>query len=485
MEVLQNVLTQVDRAWSDAKPESLFPWLLWSCEAPIALAVQLTAFQSNDRMVGDAMSRLCKLLVEAADNPAPWLSHGTRNLRALIASVVRTRWAADSLREKAWGKLERQGLRVLVETALSLSAPDGSPLLSEQDSENDDSEFWDAAIKLAGGSKSLDAMRERAVANQPIKKLRRADQKLDAKHFGEKADAKHRRRAVLKEPGRYFEKAEIASMRRSWEHAGGRLTVDFSRDPIWVDCLGAGGRKLISGEWDLSIHRDGQPLTTDVAWSEVCWFSDDDVDYLELEAAVEHQCRVQRQMILIRQEGWLIFSDTLLGEQSANWSLESSWELTPEVRVASAAKTHEAELMLREGDEKREALLLPLMLPEWRRTPAQGKLYGEAGKLKLKQEVNGNRIYSPLVLIPDYTDRKRPFTWRHLTVAEDLTIQRPEVAQGYRVQVGDSQLVLYRSLAHPVRRSVVGLHLNSEFYCGRFDADEGTYEPIVEISSDE
>jgi hypothetical protein len=484
MEVLQNILTQIDRAWNETKPDSLFPWLLWSCEAPIALATQLTAFKSHDRLVSDAMKRLSGLLAEAADDVSPWLEKGGRNLRACLASVIRTRWAADNLGEKVWTKRERKGFRHLVEAGLTLSAPDGSCLLHEHDSEGNRIELWEAAVRTAGMTKSLQAMLDSAVPHEPTKKLRRSDKKLDL-HRPSEGGGKRMRHPVLKEPGRYFENAESAVLRRSWQHAGGRVAVDFSRDPIWLDCLGAGGRRLLSGEWDLSIHRDEQSLVTDVAWGEVCWFTDDDVDYLELEAEVEGQCRIQRQIMLIRQEGWILLSDTLLASEQARWSIESSWDIPADLKFAQAEKSHEARLVDRQDGESPETLLVPLALPEWRRSPSHGKLYAESGILKLRHEVLGSRLYSPLVLVPNYDSKPAPFTWRHLTVAEDLIVQQAEIAQGYRLQVGSSQIVLYRSLINHVRRSVLGLHLNSEFYCGRFDPDEGDCEPIVEISSDE
>jgi hypothetical protein len=277
----------------------------------------------------------------------------------------------------------------------------------------------------------------------------------------------------------------MATMRRTWEQSGCRLAIDFARDPMWLDCLGSGGRRLLSGEWDIAIRKDGRLLETDVAWSEVCWFSDDDVDYLELEAAVEHECKVQRQLILIREEGLMLFADALLAEHAAHWSIESSWELAPDIDCRSAEKSHEAELFLRDDPATRQALLLPLSLPEWRRQPSGGKLYEELGRLILRHETQGKRLYSPLALVSRKSLRDLPFTWRRLTVAEDLVIQPAEVAQAFRLQLGAQQLVFYRSLAQPVRRSALGLHLNSEFYAGRFDSEDTAYEAIVEISSDE
>jgi hypothetical protein len=478
LEALQNILTQVDRSWSEPKSSSLFPWLLWSCEAPLALSTQLSKFRGKDRMVVDALERLSDLLAKAAEDTTPWMEFGSRNLRALIASVFRSRLIADKLGAKAWGKKERKGYAALLETALTLTAPDGQPLLLEIEGEQDDRAVWDAAIELCNNPKSLVAMSQAVLGKQ----ARHGHLLVGGKNKN-KSGSKRKGKPVLREIGRYFEKAEIASMRRGWENDGCRLAVDFSREPIWLDCLGNAGKRLISGEWDLKLRKNGNDLVTDVAWSEVCWFSDDDVDYLELEAAVENECRIQRQMILIRQEGWILLSDTLLGNEVANWSIESTFDLGSDIEFVPAQKSHEAILVSRENPKRTEATLLPLSLPEWRRQPSHGLLSSSSGKLTLTHEVHGRRLYSPVMIVPPKPGRSQPFTWRRLTVAEDLQIQPMEVAQAYRVQVGKEQMVLYRSLAPVVRRSALGLHLNSEFYCGRFDPDDVAYESIVEISA--
>ncbi len=479
LEVLQNILTQVDRAWVESQATNLFPWLLWSCEAPLAISTQLSKFRGKDRMVVEALERLNDLLAKTADDISPWLEHGTRNLRALIASVVRARLVADKLGAKAWGKKERKGLQVLLETALVLTSPDGKPLLVELEEADDDREIWETAIQLCNEPKTLVAMSKSVLGPLGKKNRRTVDPAVKTKQ-----GAKKKGKPVLREAGRYYEKAEIASLRRGWDQPGCRLAVDFSREPIWLDCLGNAGKRLISGEWDMKIRKDGKELLTDVAWSEVCWFSDDDVDYLELEAAVENECRIQRQMILVRQEGWILLSDTLLSNDPAHWAIESTLELGADIELVSAEKTHEAQLVSRNNPKKIEATLLPLSLPEWRRQPASGRLSGSSDKVTLTHEVNGKRLYSPLVIAPPKPGRAQPFTWRRLTVAEDLQIQPADVAQAYRIQVGKEQIVVYRSLAPVVRRSALGLHLNSEFYCGRYDPDDVAYESIVEISAD-
>jgi hypothetical protein len=57
-----------------------------------------------------------------------------------------------------------------------------------------------------------------------------------------------------------------------------------------------------------------------------------------------------------------------------------------------------------------------------------------------------------------------------------------DVAQAFRLQIGKEQWVLYRSLTPRIRRTVMGLHLNTEFYAARFQASDGSYEPLIEVN---
>ncbi len=481
LEVLQGVLTQVERAWSEKSPEQLLPWMIWSCEVPLALATQLSHLGGKDRMVTETLDRLALLLEASSDDPTLWVQHGGRDLRALLASAVRMRWAADNLGARSWYAPQRKAIAQLSKIALSLTHVDGRPLLVDQTIDSDDRELWPALYELSTPNKGLESLMLAIFPNRQIGKSNQAvNEKSKTKRLAKKPIA-----ARLPEPGRYYEKAELATMRRSWKQDSARIAVDYARDPMWLDCIGAGGLRLLSGEWDLIIQKNGEVLETDVGWSDVCWFSDDDVDYLEIESAVEGRCRIQRQMMLVREEGLMFFSDTLLANEKGRWSLDSTWELGSEIEVRSNAKTHEVELFHGSKNGERCGLLLPLALPEWRRHPSQGRLRGESGKLVLHQEVDGTRLYCPLVLSTRKISRKSPFTWRHLTVAQDLEIQPPQIAQAFRIQIGQEQMVFYRSLAKTVRRSAMGLHLNSEFYTGRFDSDEATFESIVEINAED
>ncbi len=483
LETLQSILTQVDRAWSEEPEKGLFPWLLWACEVPLALATKLSHLGGKDRMVLETIERLNQVLEAAEKSPENWLIHGGHQLRACLASIVRCSWSMSSLGTKGFYAKQRKSLAKLVELAVRLSDCNGGSLLNEHGIESDDSELWNALSDICAPNKKLD----RLLQVSGLRTLRQTNRKSASRSLKAISKSEIVRMPAL---GFYCEKAELASMRKAWDQPGVRMAIDYSQEPMRIDILDFEGNRIISGDWDLQITRDGQVIETDVGWSDVCWFSDDDVDYLEIECGLEGVVRIQRQMMLIRDESMIFMCDTLLADQTAYWSVRSILNVAPDFEVRQDKKHHEAELHHRDSTttgmgDGRHALLLPLALPEWRRSPSIGKLEPKAGQLVLSQETSGKRLMCPLVVVPRKPSKNQPYTWRHLTVAEDLQIQPREVAQAYRVQVGKDQMVFYRSLAKTIRRSAMGLHMNSEFYAARFDPADGEFEAIVEIDSDE
>jgi hypothetical protein len=54
------------------------------------------------------------------------------------------------------------------------------------------------------------------------------------------------------------------------------------------------------------------------------------------------------------------------------------------------------------------------------------------------------------------------------------------MAVGYRLQIGNEQWLIYRSLTTPDIRTVLGKNLMHEFLVGRF-TDDGQVETLLEI----
>ena len=186
--------------------------------------------------------------------------------------------------------------------------------------------------------------------------------------------------------------------------------------------------------------------------------------------------------MLMRDEGVVYFADALIAEKPDEWSVQSLWTTPNDIHLQSEPKTTEGKLVRSGNQEQTAALLLPVAMPEWRRSPSHAKMGFHGSTLFLQCDTQSKNLYSPLVMSLRGNERPQAFTWRQLTIAEELQIQPRNVAEAYRVQVNRDQWVFYRSLTPCTRRTVMGLHLNTEFYAGRFSRSDGEFEPIIEVN---
>lgn len=483
LEVLQSTLTQVDRAWEQGPSDGLFPWVIWACEVPLALAKQMSHLGGKDRIVSETLNRLALLIEQTAEEPQALLAFGAQDLRAFVASLIRSRWAADSVGARKWYPPQRRALAKFQSILLHLTDANGLAMLDQTEASRHDPEFWNSLMKLSKGHKKVQLAAAVALPDQVGKVQGFKPAKLRKNKTND---------ARLPKPSHYWEKNQIVSMRRSWRKSDCQLAVDFSRDAIWLDLCDESGQRILSGEWDVALEYRGKPVNIDVAWNEVCWFSDDDVDYLELECDLEGTCTVYRQLMLMREEGMVYMADSVLGnpeDSKSDWKSISTWTLDASVSFHPQAKSNEGRIeRLFQDDQNDEdrtvpvALLLPLSLPEWRRGTTQGSLHGSQGKVVLEARTTRTRLLSAMLVAVGQKSRNPIYTWRPLSVAQNLQKVSDDIAQGCRVQIGNDQWVFYRSLAPCSRRTLMGLHLSMEFYAGRFLSDDGTYEPLVEVS---
>ena len=309
-------------------------------------------------------------------------------------------------------------------------------------------------------------------------------------------------------------------LQTDWSRSSNRLTVDYSGPAVRIE-LQSSGRLLLQGVWEFEIQANGSSLPQPTSWSEVCWASDSDCDYLELEADLTGEVRIQRQMLLSRKDQFLFLADAVLGKSPATLEYRSRLPLVVTAAASPADDTRELLLVAK----RPRAVMLPLELPEWRADPRGGALVtdasgsdvvGNGGQIAspsaspttngvangmisqdespartpsticLKQEIRGSCLFAPLWidLSPKRARRysQNPLTWRQLTVAEQRQIVARDVAVAYRVQRGKRQWVVYRSLAPAANRTFLGVNLSSEFFVGRFQSD-GETESILEIEA--
>jgi hypothetical protein len=234
---------------------------------------------------------------------------------------------------------------------------------------------------------------------------------------------------------------------------------------------------LWSGAWDTQVRANGQILQPRGAWEHVCWESNDEIDYLELSLQLADEVTVERHMLLARRDRFLLVADAVSGIQLATFEYRATLPLAAGTTFQGEVETREGSLVV---DKRARARVLPLALGEWRAARARGNLRAGTRGLELVQTAEGQGLFAPLFVDLDPRRIKKPLTWRQLTVAEDRAIVPADVAVGYRVQVGKSQWLVYRSLDTPAIRTVLGKNLMHELLVARFHSG-GRVETLLEI----
>lgn len=441
--------------------------LVLQCEIPLLLC--MTTAGSKRIVQAEAsrsMDNLAQLLECGEDNPYPWLVHGATYLRAALASVLRSRVLADGLGLRRLYPPQQRALASMMVHAARWTRSDGTALLGGSQAAPKSLAIWQAVAKQTRRPKSM------------LLALHQTGIKLGKPR---ETSEKKLNRKQMPEGSNYCEPAGCATMRSDWQQKGSRFAIDFSDSEVFIEALGPKGQPILAGDWGVQVIWDGQSEMKLGDWEEVCWFTDDEVDYLEIEATIGSHGKIQRQAILLREERLLFLGDAILSSQAGKCQLKSRLPLANGVLFEPAQKTREGILQLAGGQR---CLTLPLHLPEWRRQLAPGKLECQDRHLCVTAETNSGRAYAPMLISLCNRHSKKPFTWRQLTVAEQLRIVPQDVAAAYRIQIGKEQWMIYRTLAAAARRTALGKHTFADFYCGRFN-DSGDMETLVEVEASE
>lgn len=287
----------------------------------------------------------------------------------------------------------------------------------------------------------------------------------------------------LPEPSLYSESRGLAAMLPEWDVRRGRVHVDYRDDQFQLQ-VHAGRPMLLSGQWQVSLTSDGEEMAACGPWSEVCQYSDDDVHYLELEQPWTGDLTLQRQIMVVRDDRCVMLADAVISPTSAtptDLEYTARWEVDDKIKSEPEADTWEIIM----GDTKSRALAIPLPLPEWRVGPNVGS-FNVAADGSLVLHVRGkNNLYAPLWIDCERSRFTKPRTWRQLTVAEFLRIVTADEAAAFRIEVGSDQWLVYRSMMGRVSRTTLGKNLVADFYCGRFDPEDGYTEELVTVDDDE
>jgi len=463
--LLNRLLAAAETTVAGNSPDEVLSQLLLGCELPLVLARLSPDAKLAASLRKSALSTEAKLATAGLDQFALPKANVRELLRPWLALLIR---AHELLRgtETQFSESARERLERMARHAIRLSRPDGSFILQSGAGTAADKEFLTAVV-LATKS------------TPPIAEL------AFGKHRTEPKPIKGMPAAPL-----YSPQASLGVLRNRWCAPQLQATADFSRSQVSLD-LSAGSQPLLHGAWTAEINIDGRAAAPVGPWTEVCWHTDNDCDYLEIEQKLSGGWLLQRHMLLVRRDECLLLADSLLNDENkltpANvfdtslpvprLEYATNIPLAPQVSFVPQAESREGHLVC---NKKPLALVMPLAMPEWRKQPMAGELISKDHCLRHTLKANARNLFAPLWFDLSPSRFKNPATWRQLTIGESLLVQPRDVAVGYRIQSHYTQWLLYRSLAWRGNRTVLGKNFATDFVCCRF-LPNGETQDILEV----
>ncbi|ADB15702.1 hypothetical protein Psta_1018 [Pirellula staleyi DSM 6068] len=447
-------------------------WLLLRVELPLTMSALFPEFETSRETLAQIRTLVEKTLEEVVDEQGLLCAAAHRDFGGTLAALLRIRALETLLDSPILTDAHLSSLRAMLMNFMRL--------LHSKDQ---------LALVTSAGSWSV-TKEDRLLVKQGLALFPKAQRAVLEELLEASGSAKAKTStSALPPPANYSESAGVAILRSSWQAPRTQVTVTFVDATCTLEVLAA-GEPVFSGDWPLEVKLDGAAIAPSDSWEEVLWHSDADVDYLEIEIALEGGVRLQRQILLSRKDHALLLAEAVLGEEvfakeaTHKLAINTVLPLAQEVHLATERETRDARLS---RENKSLASVLPLSLAEWRAELSPGEMIerrtaGSDGPSLLvhSQAIEGRNLYAPLFIDLHPARRNMPVTWRRLTVAENLTIVRRDAATGYRAQVGPWQWLVYRSLGIQANRTLLGQNYATEFVCCRF-CPNGSTEDILEV----
>lgn len=447
---------------------------LITCEMSVVLGTLFPEIQTANKWVQRGIANMQSLIGELVDGNGMIMAKYLPILGPLLASWTRMITLIDEFGIEEFDSEYRHQFEWVLRQTLRLIRTDGSIIFSGQASSATLS-MLQCAAKISNDSDDTEILsvifpkakksRTKTASAKKVKKAKKP------KTTGRSAKTSS---LILPELSGHSEWAQWSIMQSDWRPQRSKVAISFHDRLCQLDLCRK--QSLISGLMQPQILLDGELQHPTQNYHELCWHSDDDVDYLELELEYDSGLKIQRQFLLAREENFVYFADAILDLKESKIDYELEFDLCEGVTVEPQKETNE--LMLWCGDDR--YAFMPLPMPEWqsaRSSVAVEVQESQTGKsLKYSQSSTGSRMYCASLIDLDGSRSIYPLTWRPLTIAENLKNVAGDVAAGFRVRAGNSHWLFYRSLTDPVCRTILGQNFSCEFYAGTFDSDGTTTE---------
>src|SRR5436190_10752026 len=394
LERLREVATHAQTTNVDwpGDPQAVLRQQLLAGELPLALAYHFPEVRAMRALRNDARDSLSEAICALTDGQGLPDARLIPVLGPLFACWTRATWLGSQMKVGAWSREADLQYQWLVRHAIRLADKDGRFVLSlpvPSDASRKSAKYhaWDknlfaTAIRLAGDRGDI-AAADVALPRGVI-----------CKHLKPEP-------AKLPRPSLNSDWAGITIMASGWSQSGIRLAAAYVAAQMTIE-LSVAGEKLLVGSWDFETHCDGKLAHPTGDWEQLCWERGKRFDLVELGRPLSEGLRLERQILLAREDDVLYFADSVISRDGMTHTIRHSSDLplTYDICWQAEAETRDGLLTGR----KVRAALLPVALSEWRSDPRGRSLDARGGRLVLTQETRGRALCCPLVID---LDRKR------------------------------------------------------------------------------
>jgi len=440
--------------------------LFRNCELPWLAGLVLTGVKGAGKTRKHGAELLEHELVERTDDHgAP---HAALIPRWSMWLAIYTRFITLSKRhgQEPWDDDAAILYMTAVERTAPLIQPDGRIAFSRVTPENPQA-FIEEVLRTSGWSDA------EAAINAMLTVPKRNGKSGSSKHKGTSKNSASRKKPleICVAPVNQSDETAWAVLRTHWGADADRVTIDHDQPALNIEMM-IQGQNILEGEWRSTLTVNNQVIPLQGEWSCVCWQSDPEADYIEIQLTLPGVARIERQVLLSRTEQFCLLSESLAELAEGEFSLESHFPLCAGVIGETNARTREVQLSV----GKMPIRVFPVAAPDRHVFSTATKFTAD---LSLTTTVQGTGWYNPMLFDWSPARRTAPADWRSLTVAEDRTAVKPGVASGYRLRVGDQQWLLYRALLRTEEpRSVLGHQTRYETVIGTVEAD-GEITPLM------
>lgn len=448
----------------DGTDEQFVTLLIETAEIPFTVGATYSQLKGSRKRLKQGAKRLSEALEALTDTDGTPHAAQLPQLTAILASFGRATWIAEQVGVKLWNKREVERLVGLCGRAASLCTP-GHHAFSTVES-------VDAIAVVDALAATVDLERKGALRRR-LQEWAETNGAVPKKSRARGGDWS------LPEASHQSDWASWASLRSGWDGSVDACLVDYHQPEPGLDLVLA-GIPILTGSWSTLLRWNGKSVAVQDSWSCVCWFSDEEAEFIELEQSLDPGLTVVRQVLLARQDRCLLLSDSVRATEPGSLEYATRWELASDFEVARDTATREWALVHPDVRVR----LFPIGLPQPRVEKANGALTCTQSDLSLSVQADATKgCRMPLLLSWAPSRDSDPVEWKSLTVAEDGQIQLPDAAAAARIRIGRKQWLSYHSMQPAqVGRTVLGVHTEHETVFGRISR-QGEFDPLLQVES--